>query len=51
MVSLSLAYGWKDPLPLEVNKGDVLTLNVGFIKGSSPGRILFELEFDDEGKN
>ena len=43
-------YGWKQTY-YEARKGDTLTLNVGTIKGSPRGRVLFEVGFNVTGEN
>ena len=43
-------YGWTDAFPIEVSKGETLTLNVGYLKGSGTGRIRFEVQFDRSGE-
>ena len=35
---------------MEVSKGDELNLTVGYIKGSAPGQLILELDFNPEGK-
>ena len=44
------AYGWKETFPYEVSKGDEVNLTVGYIKGSAPGRLLLEVDYNPEGK-
>ena len=44
------AYGWKDTFPIEAKIGDTVILTVGYLKGTPPGRILFEVEYDTNGK-
>ena len=44
------AYGWTDTFPIEVSKGQVLELNIGYLKGSASGRRRFNVEYDDERK-
>ena len=44
------AYGWTDTFPIEVSKGETLTLNVGYLKSSAAGRIRFEVQFNSSGK-
>jgi hypothetical protein len=39
-------YGWTNTFPMEVTKGDERTLTVGYIKGSSPTRIAFRVDFN-----
>ena len=36
--------------PMEVRKGDELPLTIGYIKGSSPTRIAFRVDFNASGK-
>ena len=36
--------------PFEVSKGEELSLTIGYIRGSAPGQLLLEIEFDPEGK-
>ena len=36
--------------PKEVSKGDELTLTIGYMKGSPPGRIILKVDFNSTGK-
>ena len=48
-IIFAIVYGWKKTY-YEARKGDTLTLTVGTIKGFLPGRVLFEVDFDANGK-
>ena len=43
-------YGWKDTFPIEVRKGGTLILTVGYLKGTTLGRVLFRAEYDTNGE-
>lgn len=44
------AYGWRDTFPIEAKIGDTVILTVGYLKGSPTRRILFQVEYDTNGK-
>ena len=50
IVSLPVAYGWTDMFPTEVSEGVELTLTIGYVKGSPPGRIILMVDFNPNGK-
>ena len=43
-------YGWTDDFPIEVEKGQMLTLTIGYLKGFPPGQILFRVEYNTTGR-
>ena len=44
------AYGWTDMFPIEVSKGQVLELNIGYLKGSPSVRRVFNVGYNEERK-
>lgn len=43
-------YGWLDDFPIEVAKGEVLTLMAGYRKGRANIRRIMVLTFDSDGE-
>ena len=45
-ILIHTVYGWTDDFPIEVTKGQVLELNIGYLKGSPSIRRGFEIMYD-----
>ena len=43
-------YGWMNTFPIEVEKGQVVNLEVGYNKGAPAIRRRVMVEYDDSGK-
>ena len=50
MLYFYAVYGWIDTFPIEVKKGQVVNLEVGYIKGTAAIRRRVMVEYDDSGK-
>ena len=49
-LSLITVYGWREPFPINVTKGQELNLTVGYNKGSPNLRRGFRITYNDNGK-